>query len=82
MLFASLFAKTPEAIHVEDGYYDPQSQLYISRRTGKPALVNLGGGRIELADTTGTRSSIGTLTGGSNSHDTDHKSMQDDFDGP
>lgn len=81
-LFASLFATTPQALFVEPGHYDPESQVYVSDRTGQPAYVkpNSAADAPNPVDTTGSTCSITTMTGKSESRDDHADTVQDDFD--
>ena len=80
-IFAALFLTTPPGLEVEPGYYDPELQVYVSEKTGQPAYVGLGADeRTRIADTTGSRCSITTMTGQRTSPDDHNDSVQDDFD--
>lgn len=80
-IFAALFLTNPPGLEIEPGYYDSQLQVYVSQKTGRPAYVGLGPDeRMRLADTTGSRCSITTMTGQRTSPDDHNDSVQDDFD--
>ena len=80
-IFAALFLTSPPGLQVEPGCYDSELQLYVSSKTGRPAYVGLSASeRTQLADTTGSRCSITTMTGQRNSPDDHSDSVQDDFD--
>ncbi len=71
----------PPGLQVEPGCYDAELQLYVSSKTGRPAYVGLSASeRTQLADTTGSRCSISTMTGQRSSPDDHSDSVQDDFD--
>jgi hypothetical protein len=80
-IFAALFLTSPPGLQVEPGCYDAELQLYVSSKTGRPAYVGLSASeRTQLADTTGSRCSISTMTGQRSSPDDHSDSVQDDFD--